>query len=78
MKKKILFGALAAVLVALNVLAFSSFTASAKVAPADMEAPAAGGRCYQTMGYCSAWHLNYSCTTSSTSESCRRYVCSNC
>ena len=77
MKKKILFGVIAAALVALNALALSSFTASAKQVRAVEEAVSAGGSCYQTMGYCSN-RLTYRCSTSSTAEGCRRYACSNC
>lgn len=34
--------------------------------------------CYQTMGYCSAWSMNYKCTEKSTSERCRLYACESC
>ena len=71
MKKKVLFGVIAAALVTLNALAFSSFTASA-AAPGG-----AGGGCYQSMGYC-GWRLTYKCLTRYTAERCRIYVCSEC
>ena len=72
MKKKILFGAIAAALVALNALAFSSFAA----APGGSGGSSA--KCYQTMSYCSAWHLHLSCTTSKTGNYCSRYYCTSC
>ena len=69
MKKKFFYGALAAALVVLNVLAFSSFNASA--------AAGAGGGCYQSMGYCGR-RLTYKCVASYTAERCRIYACSEC
>ena len=61
MKKKCLYGALAAVLVAVNVLAFSTFKASAKVIYVGP---------YQTIAYCSEWTMKKSCTSSPTAWSC--------
>lgn len=64
MKKKLLYGALAAVLVAVNVLAFSTFKASAKVIYVGP---------YQSMAYCSEWQLKMYCTTSPTAWSCSNH-----
>lgn len=36
------------------------------------------GNCYQTMGYCDAWTINYSCVKRVTSERCRLYACEDC
>jgi len=72
MKKKLLIGIAAAVLVALNALAFSSFAA----APGGSGGSSAG--CYQTMRYCTAWSLRLACTTSKTAERCKYYACTNC
>ena len=64
MKKKFLYGALAAVLVAVNVLAFSTFKASAKVIYVGP---------YQTIAYCSEWTMKKSCTSSPTAWSCTNH-----
>ncbi len=67
MKKKLLTGVIAAILVALNVFAFSSSAA----------APGNGGgstRKYQTMCYCTIWRLTFCCTTEKTAETCK-YAC---
>ena len=65
MKKKFLYGALAVVLVALNVLAFS--TVPSKAAIANSAGP------YQDMAYCSAFRLKMACSTSPTAWSCTNH-----
>ena len=37
-----------------------------------------GTPCYQTMGYCGMWNMNYKCVKTSTSERCRLYACEDC
>ena len=63
MKKKFLYGALAIMLVALNVFVFS--TASSKAAVA-----ASGSDPYQSMAYCKS-SLVLACTSSPTAWHCR-------
>ena len=65
MKKKFLYGALAVVLVALNVLAFS--TVSSNAAIANSAGP------YQDMAYCSAFRLNMACSSSPTAWGCSKH-----
>lgn len=68
MKKKLLFGAIAAAFVALNALAFSSFAA----APGGSGGGVAPGNLpYQSMGYCDAWHLRLKCQKAYTAERCK-------
>ena len=74
MKKKLLFGVIAAVLVALNALAFSSFTASA-AAPGG--SGSGSSKCYQSMAYCGN-SIRLSCTKQKLAYYCSRYYCTDC
>jgi hypothetical protein len=66
MKKKVLYGAIAAALVALNAFAFSSYARIGERPGGIKENP------YQTLYYCSSDNLNYSCTWMKTSLTCFR------
>ncbi|MBR6184268.1 hypothetical protein SAMN06298214_0968 [Bacteroidales bacterium WCE2004] len=67
MKKKLLFGILAAVLVVLNALALSSFTAAAGGAKAPFP-----NLKYQTLANnCTTWGLQLACTNMYNAESCK-------
>jgi len=73
MKKKILYGVIAAALVVLNAAAFS---APSVAAPPDL--PPTNG-CYQTMSYdCEPGVLRKACTQMNTKKACKEYICSGC
>jgi len=65
MKKKLLIGAIAVVLIALNAIAFSSHALIPKPGKDNIKFNP-----YQTMSYCSDWNLRYSCTPKRTSVRC--------
>ena len=68
MKKKLLFGIFAAVLVVLNALALSSFTAAAGGAG---KTPFPNLK-YQTLANnCTTWGLQLACTNMYNAESCK-------
>ncbi len=78
MKKNFLFGALATVLIAANVWAFCSVSASAKPEPM---LPIEFEGCYQTVSSCGySSVLRENCTPRQTSHKCTRnyYQCHNC
>lgn len=66
MKKKVLFGFIAAALVALNVCAFCSAPAQAR----QTAAPGGGTQLYETMCYCGGWHLRFCCTKKKMAKPC--------
>ena len=75
MRKKILFGVIAAALVVLNVAVFS---ASSVAAPPE---PPATYMCYQTYSYCKEGGsvvLRPNCTWGTSSKRCRDSYCVTC
>ena len=66
MKKKILYGAIAVALVALNALAFSSRAIVPTPGPGNIKFNP-----YQTMSYCTNHALRHSCTAKPTSIRCQ-------
>ncbi len=78
MKKKLLFGALATALVAVNVWAFCALSASAKPEP---QLPIEFEGCYQTVSSCDVYGVQReNCTVRKTNHKCTRnyYKCHNC
>ena len=76
MKKKLLYGAIAAVLVALNAFAFSSFNASASVS-SSLAVARPDAACYQDMGYCE-YSVTLKCKRTYTAWHCEKYACEDC
>ena len=74
MKKKFLFGVIAVLCIAFNVVAFTSYAE----APGGSGGGSVSVACYQTMCYVTPWRLSFCCQTQKTGERCKRYVVSNC
>ena len=77
MRKKILLGVVAAVLVAQNVAVF----ATALLPPVPDPQPIGNG-CYQTVAQCrdagGGYYYMAACSEMKTSEQCKKFICSSC
>ena len=73
MKNKLLIAIVGLTLLSINSIAFGKvlFNNDEAIVPY-------AATCYQTMGYCSSWDLNYKCVLTPTSERCRIWLCNEC
>ncbi len=74
MKKKIAAGILTAMLIVLNVFAFSAAAGDEKSETIISEPEV--GTCYQSMGMCK--RITYKCTPNRLEFLCRLFVCQTC
>ncbi len=73
MKKKIAAGILTAMLIVLNVFAFSAAAGDEK---SETISEPEVGSCYQSMGMCK--RITYKCTPNRLEFLCRLFVCQTC